>query len=335
MRRSAFSHLGPVSLPVLGLAFWVLFVGLSLGSARPDLRRARGYLGALAAPAGLTFLALQAFVVHAFCRYCVVVDGAAVVAGALAWTLRGAPGSVKVGAEAPYRESTHAAAWAPVGYVAQVATALGALLAAVVPLGYGFSVHPPAPAVTHLLEPPPPAILREQRDGVATIVEFVDFECPFCRRQQETLEPLLREYGPRVRLVRHNVPLSIHEHARDAARGQCCADEQGRGDRMAERLFHTEPDELTPAGCERIARAVGLDLDTWRACMTSQRPEASLERDHNLAREVGVSGLPTFWIGTERFEGYKDADEVRGSIERALRRASSQPRDAASAQSGT
>jgi protein-disulfide isomerase len=334
VRRSVYSHLGPVSLPVLGLLFWVLFLGLSLGLEQPRARQARGWLGAAGALAGVTFLGLQALVVHAFCRYCVVVDGAAVLAGVLAYTLAREPGVVRVTGEAPYRESTHALGWAPVGLLGQTATALGAVLAAAIPLGYGFSARPPAPTVTHLLEPPPSAIVREQRAGVATIVEFVDYECPYCRRQQEALEPLLREYGSRVRLVRHNVPLSIHEHARDAARGQCCAEEQGRGDSMAERLFHTEPEAMTPAGCERVARSVGVDLDTWRACMASQRPEASLERDHNLAREVGVSGLPTFWIGVERFEGYKDAAEVRGSIERALR-ASMQPCDAAAPQSGT
>jgi protein-disulfide isomerase/uncharacterized membrane protein len=172
----------------------------------------------------------------------------------------------------------------------------------------------PAPLVNNRV---PDSILAEQREGVATIVEFVDFECPFCRRQQEAVAQVVASYGPRVRVVRKNVPLSFHPHARDAARAACCAEEQGRGDAVAEALFRAE--DLTPEGCERVAQAAGVDLQAYRACLASPRPNVALERDDRAARDAGVSGLPTLWVGREQFVGLQTVETLRASIDRALR----------------
>ena len=106
-----------------------------------------------------------------------------------------------------------------------------------------------------------------------------------------------------------------HQHARDAARAQCCAEEQGRGDRMAERLFRAE--DLTPEGCEAVVRAAHVDLAAYRACLASHRPDALLEGDMNDARASGVSGLPTLYVGRERFEALAaeaQADEFAREI---------------------
>ena len=208
---------------------------------------------------------------------------------------------------------------APRRLVPSYAVTSAAVIALLVPFGYGISrpsERPIAPN-TPTLAPLPEVIAQLQRRDVATIVEFVDFECPFCRRQQEALAPVLASYGERVRVVRKNVPLSFHEHARDAARAACCADEQGRGEAVAAALFRAE--DLTPAGCERVVREAHLDLEAYRACLASRRPDVVIERDLNDARAAGVSGLPTLYVGVERFEGLTDATALRASIERALR----------------
>ncbi len=301
VRRSSWSRVAGVPVPVYGTLFFTAML-VAAALATPLARRALAVLGGASVAAGLAFVGIQAGVLHHFCKLCVVVDSSAIVAGACALSLA--------------RDEL-----APLGLPLRLPTAAVAILSLVGPLGYGLSQppprrHDPAPVI----EPMPDVIAREQSAGKATIVEFVDFECPFCRRQQEALAPVLASYGDRVRLVRRNVPLSFHEHARGAARAQCCAEEQGRGERMADQLFRAE--DLTEEGCNRIAERLGLDMAAYRACLASRRPDVLLERDQNDARAANVSGLPTLWIGREKFEGFTSPEALRASIDRALEAAS-------------
>ncbi len=309
VRNSRWARIGGVPLPVYGVAFFGAMLGAA-ALATQGARRLLALLGGASLAAGVTFVAIQAFVVHHFCKLCIVVDASAVSAGVCALALA--------------RDEA-----APLASRLRGPTLAAALGALALPVAYGLSQPvPPRRVTAPVIEPMPDVIAREQSPGVATVVEFVDFECPFCRRQQEALAPVLASYDGRVRLVRRNVPLSFHPHARDAARAQCCAEEQGRGDRMAEALFTA--DDLTPEGCERIARRLGLDLASYRSCLASRRPDVLLERDGNDARAARVGGLPTLWIGGEKFEGLTAPDALRASIDRALR-ASTAPADASTA----
>ncbi|MBL8601273.1 MAG: vitamin K epoxide reductase family protein [Myxococcales bacterium] len=302
VRHSRFAYPLGVPLPLLGIGFFTAMIAVSVAGRSPTLRRALAGLGLVSVLSAAALVAIQGVILHAWCRFCLVVDAASLVAGVMALSLIGAKGARNSAAGAQLR--------------ARLAVAL-AFAFSVGPLGWGLTQRPPpreTPVVT--LREVPEVVLREQRAGVATIVEFVDFECPFCRRQQAAMEPILASYGRRVRVVRKNVPLSFHVHARDAARAACCAEEQGRGDRVAGLLFHTE--DLSAEGCDRAAQEAGVDMAAYRACLASQRPEARLERDTNDARAAGVSGLPTLFIGRERFEGLQEAEAVRASIDRAL-----------------
>lgn len=298
VRASAFARPLGIPLPLPGLVYFTAMLAVSLA---PAMRRAQALLrhgGALGIAAGVTFLVIQHFVLHAWCRFCVVVDVSAIVAGLCAMGLS--------------REGVRAAPtprrWALVATAAALGPLAFGLTRPMAPMGQ------PVPLANNRV---PDAILQEQREGVATIVEFVDFECPFCRRQQEAVASVVATYGARVRVVRKNVPLSFHTHARGAAEAACCAEEQGKGDAMSEALFRAE--DLTPEGCERVAREVGLDLQAYRACLASPRPAVALERDERAARDVGVSGLPTLWVGREQFVGLQSVETLRASIDRALR----------------
>ena len=299
VRHSVYARPFGVPLPIPGALFFVALLGASLLGPRERARRLLASLGLLGVAAAVALVALQAFVIHHWCRFCLVVDASSLLAGALAMSLRM---DVRADDEP-----------APKRLVPSYAVTSAAVLALLLPLGYGLSR--PTRANTPTIAPLPALIAQLQRRDVATIVEFVDFECPFCRRQQEALAPVLASYGPRVRVIRKNVPLSFHEHARDAARAACCADEQGRGEAVAEALFRAE--DLTPAGCERVVRDSHADLEAYRACLASHRPDVVIERDLNDARAAGVAGLPTLFVGVERFEGLTDANTLRASIERA------------------
>lgn len=304
VRNSAYARPLGVPLPYPGLFFFVSLLGVSLLGARERARRLLASLGLLGVLAGVTFLAIQGLVLHQWCRFCVVVDLSSVITGALAMSLRN-----------DVRAADEPAAPRLIPSFVVTGAALAAL---VIPLGIGFSrpTSRPIGPNTPTIAPLPEVIARLQQRDVATIVEFVDFECPFCRRQQEALAPVVASYGPRVRVIRKNVPLSFHQHARGAARAACCAEEQGHGEAVASALFRAE--DLTPAGCDRVVSAAHVDMVAYRACLASQRPDAALERDMNDARAAEVAGLPTLYVGRERFEGLTDSNTLRASIERAL-----------------
>lgn len=293
VRLSSYSHLLGVPVPVLGVLYFAVVLGLTL-MQRPRSRDLLALAGGLGALGAIAFTAIQAFVLHAFCVYCMVVDVSAIVLGVLAVALRRTRASPLGGR-----------GWAASGLIGMVA--FGA------PFGYGFVHRPPE---REPIVGVPQSILAEQRPGVATIVEFMDFECPFCRAQHARLAVLVEEYGSKVRIVRKHVPLSMHDFADPAARLAICAELQGRGDEMADLLFKAE--DLRPAALAAAAQRAGIPPETLPGCTGSVEVEKRMRLDRHAAAEAQVGGLPTFYIGTERFEGLQNDDTVRAAIRRAL-----------------
>jgi uncharacterized membrane protein/predicted DsbA family dithiol-disulfide isomerase len=295
VRQSEYAQVLGVKTPVLGVVFFVGVLLLALWPARRLLLAWAG-AGALAA---LVFVAVQAFVLHAFCKFCMVADGSTIALFVVAIATRRRP--------------------AP-GGKGQLLVGAGAIACAFAPFLYARTLPPPLPAALVQIGLPD-VLLGEQRPGVATIIEFVDFECPFCRRLHQTLSDVMKEYEGRVRLVRKQHPLSFHSHAATAARAACCADQAGQGDRMAEALYGAPPTELTTAGCEKLATDLGIDLEAYRACVASEDTTRRLASDAAEAKAAGLAEeAPVFWIGDVRYRGAMPPDVIRDGIERALRR---------------
>jgi uncharacterized membrane protein/predicted DsbA family dithiol-disulfide isomerase len=170
-----------------------------------------------------------------------------------------------------------------------------------------------------------PAVIRTEQattpKGNVTIVDFVDFECPFCRQTQAELEPLILAHKGRVRLLRRQVPLRIHAHARDAARAACCGERLGKGDAMAEALFSAPVNDLTPGGCENLAQRVGISLESFRACVADPRTDASIDADRAEFKAAGGQALPTIWIGAQELVGVPPAKSLEDAFAAALARA--------------
>jgi len=294
VRNSEYSHILGIPLPILGMLFFAAALAIPVV---PRLRRIFLLpLSAVALGAGLLFVGIQAFSLHAFCPLCLVVDAAALVLGGLGLSLRGVPA----------RQPSFLSA------ALNVAAAVAVSVAAVV-----WHARLPVPAEFTTGEMPA-VVKQEQAPDRVTVVEFVDFQCPACRAQYAEFKSVLNHYQGRVHVVMKNVPLPQHEHAIDAARAFCCADENGEAHAMADRLFLA--DTLTPEDCEEIAVSLGLDREEFRRCVRSQWVEDRLRADQDAAITVGIHSLPTFWIGNERFEGVHESDALRSSIERALRR---------------
>ncbi|MEO6776594.1 MAG: vitamin K epoxide reductase family protein [Kofleriaceae bacterium] len=291
VRASAWAHPLGIPMPVFGLAFFAAMIALAF-VPRPRWRKLLALGGAAWA---IALIAIQAFEIGAWCKLCMIADPIAIV---LAVT-------VIAGA------STLAPRWR-----------LGALAVpalAVVPVVF-FLLHTAPPPLVPIGTPAP--IAREQVPGIATVVDFVDFECPFCRKLAPVLDQAIataRHRGIVVRVVRKMTPLHMHPHALDAALAYCCADAQGKGDQMAAELFAAPPAQLTPQGCEDLAVKVGCDRARFRATLADPATRKRVVDETADAKAVGVRGLPTLFIGTTGFGGADhDAGELATAIEKSI-----------------
>lgn len=298
-----------LSLPWFGLVSFGAALSALLFVPKDKSSKLLPALGAISALGGASLIALQIGMCHSWCKFCLVTDSSAILLGL----------ALLFGKDA-YEPANPTQRWIFGG--GAVLTAAVALLSASPassgPAGGGGGGASNGPRAQYVAVLPAP-IAREQRDGVVTIVEFADFECPFCRRQHEVLSTVVERYHGRVRLVRKQLPLTgIHPHAEDAARAALCAEELGRGEPMADRLFRAETEQLTADGTASIARSLGLDERAFRECVGNERTRSHIASDRNAAHECGVQGLPTMFIGHERFDGLVDEAALRESIEHAL-----------------
>jgi predicted DsbA family dithiol-disulfide isomerase/uncharacterized membrane protein len=285
-----------VPLPLFGAAGF-LAIGVASLLPGPRARLAQLALSGAASLLGLALLSLQVRLGQ-MCPYCCAADAAGIacaLAAAGRWRLL--PRDA-----APPR-------------FASLAGAAGLVLAVLVPLGAGFRMSGV------------PAVIRDEMaqtpKGQATVVDFVDFECPFCRMTNAELEPLLDAHKDRLRVVRRQVPLKSHPHARDAARAACCGERLGRGESMANALFTAPVDDLTREGCEKIALGIGLPLQPFRDCVADPATDALIEADRAEFNAAGAFALPTLWIGDEQIVGAQPREVLEKAIEEALAHAGS------------
>ena len=133
-----------------------------------------------------------------------------------------------------------------------------------------------------------------------TIVEFSDFECPFCRQAHPILSRVAREHSDRVAFAFKQFPLSMHEYARAAARASIAAHKQGKFWEMHDILFENQH-SLAPSDIEGYATQLGLDMARFRADMESDETEALIERNRAEGRELGVDGTPRIFVNGRPF----------------------------------
>jgi protein-disulfide isomerase len=299
VRQSAYAELGGIPTPLFG----VLFFGAALVLSALRGARARNLLAvwsAGGAAVSAALLLIQGVAIGAFCTACVTADAAALVMLPLALLGR---------RDADYpRPRLH------------LATAAALLLAAI-PFGYG--VVQPSEAAT---QPPeqarvdelPAPVAEMQVEGKVTIVEFLDFTCPFCRRFHHDLEEILPDYGDEVAVVRVYLANPRSDVSQLAALAAICAEERGLGDEMTDALF--EPAQLGPQTVVSQALSLGFTQEELASCMTSEETMKRVEEAFAAAEAVELEGLPTVYIGSERYQGAQPPETIRASIDRELAR---------------
>lgn len=141
---------------------------------------------------------------------------------------------------------------------------------------------------------------RGSQMAPVTIVEFSDFECPYCGRAHPIVQQLLREFEGRVRVVFKHYPLSAHPHAMPAARAAVAAGNQDRFWEMHDLLFEHQR-QLEEEDILGYAEQLGLDMDRFRTDMASTETQDRVDSDKEDGRGVGVEGTPTFFVNGRRF----------------------------------
>ena len=157
-------------------------------------------------------------------------------------------------------------------------------------------------------------------DAAVTVVEFADFQCPYCRRAQATLTALREEYKDRVRWVFKDLPLpDIHPEAVRAAMAARCADQQKKFWPFQAKLFELEL--FTDENYENAAKEVGVNAKKLMECLNEGAVEQDVFREATEARSFGIQATPLFLINGIQITGARPIGEFRAVIDQELKRA--------------
>ena len=155
-------------------------------------------------------------------------------------------------------------------------------------------------------------------DAPVVIVEFSDFDCPYCQQLQPTLERIRQHYGPQVRSVFRQFPLvSLHPNAWKAAEASLCADEQNKFLAMHAAMFDAQG-SLDVASLQTMARRLGLDGVAFDHCLEVDRYHATVQADIDAGLAAGVDGTPTLFINGIPVVGLVPFEDIQDVIKKAL-----------------
>lgn len=161
---------------------------------------------------------------------------------------------------------------------------------------------------------------RGPENARVTIVEFADFQCPYCRRMAPVLREVLEKYPHDVRLVYRQLPLTeLHPDALHAAVASLCAREQGKFWEMHDALF-SDQGALDTEGLKKTAAQLQLEAQPFAECLGSDRPLAVVRSDTQAATELGVNGTPGLFVNGRFVSGAVSYGEMVATIEEELTR---------------
>ncbi|MFL6293368.1 MAG: thioredoxin domain-containing protein [Thermoanaerobaculia bacterium] len=157
-----------------------------------------------------------------------------------------------------------------------------------------------------------------------TIVEFSDFQCPFCSRLVPTIEQVKQKYGDKVRIVFRQFPLNFHQFAQKAAEASLCANEQGKFWQMHDAMFQNQQN----LGVEQLkAKAVelGLNADQFNSCLDQGKFVTQVQADLDAGTKAGVNGTPAMFINGRFLSGAQPLNEITKVIDDELQRKAGAP----------
>jgi protein-disulfide isomerase len=170
----------------------------------------------------------------------------------------------------------------------------------------------PPPLREYLVVPDAP--VAGPRNAPVTIVEFSDFQCPFCASVHQVLKRVLATYPDEVRLVFRHFPLARHPAAKPAAEAAECAGQQGRFWEYHDRLF-AQPAAIDATRLRAIADELGLNGQAFASCLEEGSMRSRISRDVDEGRRAGVTATPTFFVDGQLLEGAQPFEKFKSIID--------------------
>jgi protein-disulfide isomerase len=176
-----------------------------------------------------------------------------------------------------------------------------------------------------MLDPPRQAVATDgspskgPANAPIELVEFSDFQCPFCFRATPTVNQVLSTYGDKIHFVYRHYPLPNHPNARPAAEAAACAAEQGKFWPYHDKLFE-DPSKLGQNDLKRNAATLGLDTAKFDTCLDSHKQKDAVDADLQAGQEAGVDGTPAFFINGRMISGAQPFEVFKKIIDEELER---------------
>ncbi|HBI17415.1 MAG TPA: hypothetical protein DDY52_04720 [Candidatus Moranbacteria bacterium] len=161
-------------------------------------------------------------------------------------------------------------------------------------------------------------------DAKVKLVEYSDFQCPYCQLFQKTVSEVVKEYGDKVQFVFKNLPLeSIHPRAKAAAMAAECANEQGKFMEYGDKLFANQkiwgdPKQTDNRMFTSYATQLRMDVSKFNQCLTDEKYKDKIENDLKEATEFGISGTPAIFVNDKFKNGAVSAEELKALLDQEL-----------------
>jgi len=160
------------------------------------------------------------------------------------------------------------------------------------------------------------AVTEGRSDAPVQVVEFADYQCPYCQRVNPDLNKLLDEYAGKVSIVYRDFPLPMHPYAEKAAEAARCAGEQGKFWEYHNALFHDK--KFEPADLKQQATTLHLDAAKFGQCLDSSQEAANVKKDQEEGTKLGLSGTPSFFFNGHFISGALDYTTLHQMVEQQL-----------------
>jgi protein-disulfide isomerase len=186
-------------------------------------------------------------------------------------------------------------------------------------------IQPTQPSQPTNPNPSPPTVAVDDdgdpfiggADAPVEIIEFSDFQCPFCARVVPTVKQIIDTYGDSVKIVFRDFPLSFHQNAQKSAEAAQCAHDQGKFWEYHDLLFANQ-NSLDTDSLKRYASELGLNTNQFDQCLDSGKYTQEVQEDFRDGQQAGVRGTPTFFINGQAVVGAKPFSEFKRVIDQEL-----------------
>jgi len=166
------------------------------------------------------------------------------------------------------------------------------------------------------------AYARGPASAPVVLVEFADYQCPYCQKVNPQIQQLQKEYGDKLTVVFKDFPLPMHHGSEKAAEASRCAGEQGKFWEYHDVLFYSKLTELD--ALKEHARVLKLDGDRFDACLDGGAEAGAVKKDLDEAKSLGLTGTPSFFVNGHFFSGVVDYAALKDIVNQQLNRVAAQ-----------